>query len=87
MDIERGEARALERSADARRADAVRVRDERVVRVREELAVVLRGLNIRDEERAARVQVGREGARDVVDRGEVVVRRAALRDGRQAQWG
>ena len=78
MDIERGEARALERGADARRTDAVRVRDERVVRVREELAVVLRGLDVRDDERPAGLEEERERARDVFDGRKVVVGRAAL---------
>ena len=77
-EVERTEARALERLAEAGLADPVRVRDEPVVRVGEETARVGLGLDVRDEERAARAEEGREEARRVVDGGEVVVGGAAL---------
>ena len=80
-DVERAERRARERLAEARGRDPVRVRDEPVVRVGEEPARVRLGLDVRDEQRAARPQEGREQARRVVDRREVVVRRAALVSG------
>ena len=66
------QARALERGAEARLRDAVSVRDEPVGRLGEELAAVVGGLDVRDEERAAGLEEGGEEARRVVDRGEVV---------------
>lgn len=73
----RAQARALERRAQARLRDPVRVRDHAVVRLGEEHAVVL-GLDVGDDEGASGAQEGGEDARDSVDVGEVVVGRAAL---------
>ena len=70
--------RALKRRAQLGLADPVLGRDEAVVRLREELALVLLGLDVRHEEGAAGLEEEREGAGDVVDGREVVVGRAAL---------
>ena len=58
--------------------DAVRVRDEPVVRLRDELALIVLGLDVRDDERAAGLEEECERARDVFDGRKVVVGRAAL---------
>ena len=79
LPLERAQARAVERGAEARLGDAVSVRDEPVGRLGEELAAVVCGFDVRDEERAAGLEEGGEEARRVVDRGEVVERCAALR--------
>ena len=76
--LEIAQPRALERRAQLRLADAVPVRDEPVVRLGEEHAVVRLGLDVCDDEGASRAKEGGEDARDGVDVGEVVVGRAAL---------
>ena len=84
LPLERAQARAVERGAEARLGDAVPVRDEPVVRLGEELAAVRFGLDVCDEEGPPGLEERRERARRVVDRGEVVVGRAALRGTRKA---
>ena len=78
VQLELDEARALERGAEALLGDAVAMGHEPVVGLGEELAAVVRGLDVRDEERAAGLEEGREEACRVVDRGEVVEGRATL---------
>ena len=78
VQLELDEARALERGAEALLGDAVAMGHEPVVGLGEELAAVVRGLDVRDEERAAGLEEGREEARRVVDRGEVVEGRTTL---------
>ena len=68
----RAQPRALKRRAQLRLADAVPVWDEPVVRLGEELAAVLLGLDVRDEEGPPGLEERRERACGFVDRGEVV---------------
>ena len=77
--LELAQARALKRRTQLRFADAVPVRDEPVVRLGEELAAVRLGLDVRDDEGPPGLEERRERACGFVDRGEVVVGRAALR--------
>ncbi len=78
VQLERAQARALKCRAEAHLDDTVLVGHEPVVGLGEELAAVVRSLDVRDEEHAAGLEEGGEEARRVVDRGEVVGRRAAL---------
>ena len=78
LHLECGKVRALERPAQVRLGDPEPVRDEVEVRLGEEQAAVRRGLDVHDDERAARLEEGREEARHVLEGGEVVERCGAL---------